>query len=411
MIKNISVEQLVPHPGNPRKELGDLAELTESIKIAGVLQNLTVVKDEKKDNYRIIIGHRRHAAAKQAGLTKVPCAIVKMDEKEQISTMLLENMQRSDLTVYEQAQGFQLMMDLGASVSDIVKQTGFSDSTVRRRVKLLELDQDKLKEASERGGTLMDFVELEKIKDKERKDRVLEAIGTNEFNFTLRQALREEEMEENKKRIIEELSKFAIDISADEKPDNCVLYEFYYYSDNDSICVPQDAGEVKYFFKVHPSTAYLYRGSPEDRNEDPEKREDEEKKAAEAARISKLEEISNIAYKLRRDFICDIPDTQAKKKVAHIVEYLLTTLTDHLMSIHSKSLAEFSADERPEKRLLIATYLLNDSKMLSYINWRGQYQPNVRLDEVYEFLGNLGYKMSSEEKALQDGTHELFTNN
>lgn len=55
--------------------------------------------------------------------------------------MLLENMQRSDLTVYEQAQGFQMMLDLGESISDISEKTGFSETTVRRRVKLLELDQ------------------------------------------------------------------------------------------------------------------------------------------------------------------------------------------------------------------------------------------------------------------------------
>lgn len=69
------------------------------------------------DDYTIIIGHRRAAAAQQAGLYELPCAIVEMDEREQMQTMMVENMQRSDLTVYEQAQGFQMMMDFGQTVS------------------------------------------------------------------------------------------------------------------------------------------------------------------------------------------------------------------------------------------------------------------------------------------------------
>ena len=56
------------------------------------------------EDYTIIIGHRRAAAAQQAGVYELPCAIVEMDEREQMQTMMIENMQRSDLTVYEQAQ-------------------------------------------------------------------------------------------------------------------------------------------------------------------------------------------------------------------------------------------------------------------------------------------------------------------
>lgn len=58
-----------------------------------------------------MIGNRRLTAARKAGLKTMPCSVVEMTEKEQISTMLLENMQRSDLSVSEQAQGFQLMLD------------------------------------------------------------------------------------------------------------------------------------------------------------------------------------------------------------------------------------------------------------------------------------------------------------
>lgn len=75
-IINIPINRLFPHPDNPRKDLGDLSELSASIKASGILQNLTVVPDEPDTpdtDYTIIIGHRRYAAAKIAGLTELPC--------------------------------------------------------------------------------------------------------------------------------------------------------------------------------------------------------------------------------------------------------------------------------------------------------------------------------------------------
>ena len=69
----IPVAQLHPHPDNPRKDLGDITELTASIKANGVLQNLTVVP-RNTDGYTVIIGHRRLAAAKAAGLWSCPAS-------------------------------------------------------------------------------------------------------------------------------------------------------------------------------------------------------------------------------------------------------------------------------------------------------------------------------------------------
>lgn len=123
-IVNIAIDRLSPHADNPRKDLGDLSELAASIKASGILQNLTVVPDEPDNSntdFTIIIGHRRYAAAKIAGLTELPCVVVEMSEREQLQTMLVENMQRSDLTVYEQAQGFQMMLNMGDSVAEIAE--------------------------------------------------------------------------------------------------------------------------------------------------------------------------------------------------------------------------------------------------------------------------------------------------
>lgn len=96
MIEFVDINKIYPHPDNPRKDLGDLTELAESIKVSGVLQNLTLVPRDK-DTYTVIIGHRRLAASKLAGLKEVPCIITEMDEKEQAATMLVENTKRIDM--------------------------------------------------------------------------------------------------------------------------------------------------------------------------------------------------------------------------------------------------------------------------------------------------------------------------
>ena len=78
----IGVDKLFPHPDNPRKELGDLTELSASIKNNGIMQNLTVVP-RTEGGYTVIIGHRRTGAAKLAGLKELPCVIAEMTEQEQ----------------------------------------------------------------------------------------------------------------------------------------------------------------------------------------------------------------------------------------------------------------------------------------------------------------------------------------
>ena len=141
-ITMIPVDQLIHHPQNPRLDLGDLTELAESIRNQGVLQNLTVVPEAEfpgDDHYPVVIGNRRMEAAKMAGLAEVPCVISDMDYNTQIATMLTENIHRTDLTLFEQAQGFQMMMDLGYTEGKISEMTGFSRTTVKRRVEMAKL--------------------------------------------------------------------------------------------------------------------------------------------------------------------------------------------------------------------------------------------------------------------------------
>lgn len=236
-IEMIPIAMLESHPDNPRKDLGDLTELTASIRQNGIYQNLTVVQkidkivtttdekladmhikncedpDERKwleelrekglwiSSYKhiIVIGHRRLAAAKKAGLEKVPCAVVRMSPQKQIETMILENMQRADLTVYEQVKGFQQLLDLGDSIEGIAKKTGFSEKTIKRRTEIARLDPDKLERIMEGRGkqlTLEEFDKLASIKDLKTRNKLLEEIGTRNFDYVVAAAKAAEKTKE-----------------------------------------------------------------------------------------------------------------------------------------------------------------------------------------------------------------------
>ena len=176
--------QLQPHPDNPRKDLGDLTELRESIRENGIMQNLTVVPcgDGLVDSgdYMILIGHRRFAAS-DGILDELPCVIAdNLSRKEQVGIMLEENMQRSDLTYMEQARGFQMMLDLGDTVESISKKTGFSTKTIKHRLEIAKLDNESIKEAETMFQiSISDFIELEKVKDIDKRNEILESVDSS----------------------------------------------------------------------------------------------------------------------------------------------------------------------------------------------------------------------------------------
>ena len=191
----VPVEMLRPHPDNPRKNLGDLTELANSIKENGIFQNLTVVPATDFDGYTVIIGHRRLAAAKEAGLQAVPCIFADMSPMDQLSTMLLENMQRSDLTIIEEAQGMQLMLDMGSDKDEIIEMTGLSETSVRRRLKIAELDKDKLAEVADRQITLADFDKLSQVESLDKRNEILSDIGTGNFGWKINNAIQAQNYE------------------------------------------------------------------------------------------------------------------------------------------------------------------------------------------------------------------------
>ena len=214
-IQMVPAEQLEHHPNNPRKNIGDIEELTASIQANGILQNLTVVPvPDENEKYYVVIGNRRVEAGKAAGLKEFPCVISDMDDAEQLETMLVENMQRSDLTMLEEAEGFHQLQLCGFSVDDIAEKTGFSKSTVNRRLRLNEYKKDAAEAALERGATLADFAKLEKIKDQKDRESLVAYLGTNNFDWKFNNVFEAQTVRENKTAIRKMLKGIATEVDA-----------------------------------------------------------------------------------------------------------------------------------------------------------------------------------------------------
>ena len=435
----IPTDRINPHPDNPRKDLGDLTELSDSIKQNGILQNLTVVpyfspvhKRVMAGAYTVIIGHRRLAAAKMAGLTEVPCVIVEMSQKEQLQTMLQENMQRSDLTVYEQAQGFQMMLDLGETVESLAEKSGFSQSTIRRRVKLLDLDEKAFKASVERGATLADYAELDKLEDPAAKNKVLASIGTVNFRSELNRALDDQKAKKRQGAWRAKLSTFATEV--DRRDGYGSAQWISTYNDPEQYTPPKDADKTEYFFHINKwgSLYLLQKEDSQDHSaEDEERAARQEAAARENARREELKEAFTRAYNLRLEFVKGVCPNDVKEHLTDILAYwiFLNTLTyvslDENDIISTFRLDTYEDEEEndcvrfedcraaaarsPEWALWRMIWIsIGDAEGRKYSDYWGDYESNKTLDAIYDLLTVLGYEMSDEEKQLQDGTHPLF---
>lgn len=247
----VSTSLLYHHPKNPRKDLGDVTELAESMKKNGVMQNLTILPSVGKEKdynpevdvqpfeenpnddhhqYYVLIGNRRLEAARQAGIEELPCRIVtRLPFRKQLGIMLEENMQRNDLTIYEQAQGFQLMLDLGETIDTIKEKTGFGKTTIQHRLNIAKLNPKVLRDREKDEAfqlTLTDLYELEKIQNIKTRDKVLkEATDSRDLVRRALQEVRAETRAKNAKALMALLDARNITEKPDAKYDYGTKYD------------------------------------------------------------------------------------------------------------------------------------------------------------------------------------------
>jgi ParB family chromosome partitioning protein len=110
-VQYLPIDQLVPAEDNFRGPVGDVSELAESIRAVGILQHL-VVTPKADGGYRLVFGHRRLEAARQAGLTEVPAEIRDYSDAERFTAMFAENYGRKDLSPLQEARAYQAMLEL-----------------------------------------------------------------------------------------------------------------------------------------------------------------------------------------------------------------------------------------------------------------------------------------------------------
>lgn len=145
-VQSIALECLIPNKYQPRKCFDEeqLQELSASIKEFGVLQPVIVRKIENDNaKFEIIAGERRHRAAKIAGLNVIPVIIKEFTDKEALSLALIENIQRSDLSVMEEADAYNLLFqDFNLTQQQISDMVGKSRSHVANLMRLISLPDE-----------------------------------------------------------------------------------------------------------------------------------------------------------------------------------------------------------------------------------------------------------------------------
>lgn len=139
----IVLDKLDPNPDQPRVEIGDLADLTASIKEKGILEPLLVKPSRLSGRWMIIAGERRWRAAREAGLREVPCIEMDIDDRAVAEIALIENMQRKDLTPWEEADGLRALCErFGYTHEEVARKVGKSRSTVTEALSISTLPED-----------------------------------------------------------------------------------------------------------------------------------------------------------------------------------------------------------------------------------------------------------------------------
>ncbi len=191
-IKLINTSLIDPHPDNPRKNIGDVTDLANSIKANGLLSPLSVVPNGER--FRVIAGHRRLAACKQAGTGAVPCFVLDLDPLQQLEAMVTENCQREQLTVLEESDAIQGMLDLGATTASVAHQLGRSSDYVRDRAKAASIDNEVRATRDDFSqltiGQLVAIARYDGRPDLQKK--LAQAAGTSNFDYTLSRIERDE---------------------------------------------------------------------------------------------------------------------------------------------------------------------------------------------------------------------------
>lgn len=438
----IGVDNIHENPNNPRQELGDLSELVESIKKNGLMQNLTVVAMDEPEQYMLLIGHRRFAASKEAGLKELPCMIMTdKTDNEQMAIMLEENMQRADLTISEQAQGFQMMLDLGETEDSIAEKTGFSKTTVKRRLEIAKLDKNTLDARVKDEDfqlSITDLFALQKVSSIEKRNEILEnARDSRDLVWKAESAARNEKRDAVKDKLIQLLNDFGVEEAPEKISQELynsnkwrTVKDFSLDEDIDEISFDEDYenGTTWYYYISYANIKVLAKVKKEKKEKTPE---DIEKDRIQA-QIKELRSIFQNMYQREIEFVQLVADGKIAdiKKKDVLKEKLWNILENHGGYYIGKKYAiamwlnyENSYDVKDEEKeiysekydklpmhkrmLMCALKAINDCNPIGY---DGTYKTEDLefINSMLEILDAYGFLITEEEQQIIDGTHSKF---
>lgn len=451
----INVANIYPHPDNPRKDVGDVTELAESIKKQGVMQNLTVIPlpalteelEEQPDadteslssDFHVIIGHRRLAAAKLAGIEKVPCKIVsKISKKEQVSIMLEENMQREDLTVWEQAQGFQMMLDLGETEDTIADKTGFSKTTIKHRLNIAKLDQDELKNKEQDKNfqlSLKDLYELEKIEDVEERNKILrEATDNRNLVYRVHSHVEQKERDKKADAIVKMLKELGVveapkQYASEQYGNKWETVKNFLLNDEvpESIRIKNKKDEKLYYYAIWYEIRVVRKKKTVKKKLTPAEQKEKEQKANKKYMKDVLKKLDE----RRRLFVMDIVEGRIApiKDEEKVKDALWSALVLNQSYLAPSQLSRFftkqplyacTKEEEKEasqkaaklsilqQMLVMLNVVMNETELVKY---NGTYykENGQALMDGYKVLRLYGWSFEDEEEEkVVDGSHEFY---
>ncbi|MGL4972975.1 MAG: nucleoid occlusion protein [Culicoidibacterales bacterium] len=197
-IEEIAVSEIIANQYQPRQVFDEqaLEELAASIQEHGILQPI-VVRKTQEGKYEIIAGERRFRASQKIGATTVPVIIKDMSDEQSAALAIIENIQRENLSVIEEATAYQKLMSLhGLKQEELAKRIGKSQSTIANKLRLLKLSsviKDALnqKVITERHGRA-----LLRIEDNQQREELLQFIIDNQLNVAQTELLIKQQQEE-----------------------------------------------------------------------------------------------------------------------------------------------------------------------------------------------------------------------
>ncbi len=200
-VLEIGVSLIKPNPSQPRKHFysDELTKLAKSISQEGILQPLIIRINEGE--YQLVSGERRLRAAKIAGLKTVPCIIVNMTERNSALMALVENIQRENLSFFEEASAIQSLITVyGMTQEDAAIRLGLAQSTVANKLRLLRIPGDEQQVIMDMGLSERHARALLKLKSKSDRVDVLERIHKYKLNVEMTEAYISKLLEGRQKR-------------------------------------------------------------------------------------------------------------------------------------------------------------------------------------------------------------------